>query len=64
MSFLRRSAANGAKLGPARDSDRGKNLLQAELDGDREMHRHGLPVERGGLVFPLAQCVHGRLMQE
>ena len=33
-------------------------LLQAELDGDREMHGDRSAVERGRLIFPLAESVH------
>jgi hypothetical protein len=39
-------------------------LLQAELDGDGQVHGHGLAIEDRRLVFPLAQCVHGCLVQE
>jgi hypothetical protein len=40
------------------------NLLQPELDRDRQVHRHGLAVQRGRLVFPLTQRVHRGLMQQ
>jgi hypothetical protein len=37
--------------------ERGKRrqfLLIAELDGDRQMHRHGFAIDSSGLIFPLA----------
>jgi len=37
-------------------------LLQAELDGYRQVHRHRLAVEARRLIFPLVQRVHGRLV--
>src|SRR6266702_1787151 len=39
-------------------------LLQAELNRDGQVHGHGFAVERCGLVLPLPQSVHGRLMQK
>src|SRR5260370_24148741 len=41
-----------------------KGLLQAELEGDGQVHGHGFAVERSGLILPLFQSVHGRLLQQ
>jgi hypothetical protein len=37
--------------------ERGKQRqfsLKMELDGDRQMHRHGFAIDSSGLIFPLA----------
>jgi len=39
------------------------NLLQAELDGDGEVHGNGFAVQGGGLIFPLTESVHGGQVQ-
>jgi hypothetical protein len=39
-----------------------RNLLQSELDGDRQMHGYRLAIEHCGLILPLAKRFHGRLM--
>ena len=39
-------------------------LLQAELDRDSEVHGDRLAIQSGRLVLPLAQRVHGRLVQQ
>ncbi len=41
-----------------------KRLLQAELEGDSKVHGDGFAVQRGRLVLPLAQRVHGGLVQQ
>ncbi len=41
-----------------------EGLLQAELNGDGQVHGHGFAVERRGTIFPLFQSVHGCLVQQ
>jgi hypothetical protein len=37
-------------------------LLQSELDGNSQVHWDGCAIQRRGLIFPLLQGVHGRLL--
>ena len=39
-------------------------LLQTELQSDRQVHRHGLAIERCGLILPLTQGIHCGLMKQ
>ena len=47
-----------------RKRDRDALLLHAELNGHREVHRHRFAVQSCRLVFPLAESVHGRLVEQ
>src|SRR6267378_1839947 len=41
-----------------------EGLLQAELNRDRQMHRHGVAIQGCRLILPLTQGIHGRLMEQ
>jgi hypothetical protein len=39
-------------------------LVEAKLDRDRQVHRHGLTIQSSGLIFPLVQCLLSRFLQQ
>jgi hypothetical protein len=66
MSARIQLGENSGNMAQAADQEMAASisLLQAELERDRQMHRHSFAIERCRPIFPLFQSIQSCLMEQ